>query len=100
MGVGIGVDEGEAFVGNFGAPQEINYTSFGFCKKNAEILSNLAAPGEILFPESFFVGVDKEDQPGVKKRISGLPLFGGKGNEKILSVQPVEYQDYTKIKSY
>ena len=100
MGVGIGVDEGEAYVGNFGSSEEVNYSSFGFCKKNAEILSKIATPGEILFPESFFNGVDKEDWPGVKKVISGVGLCGGRQSEKIFSVQPVETKDYTKIKSY
>ena len=100
MGVGIGVDGGESFVGNFGSPDEINFSSFGVCRKNAEILSKIAAPGEILFPEGFFNGVEKEDQPGVKKVISGAGLFGERRREKIFSVQPVESQDYTKIKSF
>ncbi len=100
MGIGVGVDGSESFIGNFGSNQEVNHSAFGFCKKNAEMLSKLAAPGEILFPESFFLGVEKEDQPGVKKFISGAFLVGNRAKEKVLSVQPVESQDYTKIKSY
>ena len=37
MGVGIGVDGGETFVGNFGSGEEVSYGAFGILK-NAEIL--------------------------------------------------------------
>ena len=99
VGVGVGIDGGECCVGNIGGPNDIKYSALGFSVKNAEILSKMAAPGEILVPEGFLEAIDEDERPGFKRSLSNVHLFGPRKSEKILVIQPVEYPDYTKIKS-
>ncbi|MDC0254982.1 hypothetical protein OAK75_08785 [Bacteriovoracales bacterium] len=99
VGVGIGVDGGECCIGNLGGPNDVKFSALGFCVKNSEILGKMAAPGEILIPEGFLEGVAEEDRPGFKRSLSNVHLFGSRKKEKILVIQPIDYPDYTKIKS-
>ena len=43
--------------------------------------------------------LDEDERPGFKRSLSNVHLFGPRKSEKILVIQPVEYPDYTKIKS-
>jgi len=45
---GVGIDVGEAIVGNIGMPRLMDYTAVGDCVNLAKRLQELAGPGQIL----------------------------------------------------
>jgi adenylate cyclase len=51
--VGIGLNAGDAFVGNIGSPRRLEYTLIGDTVNVANRLCGAAAPGEILVSEAF-----------------------------------------------
>jgi class 3 adenylate cyclase len=58
--VGIGVDSGEAVVGNIGARDRVDYTAIGDCVNTAARLQALAPGGEIYVTEAVFERVGHE----------------------------------------
>jgi adenylate cyclase len=53
LGVGIGLNAGDAFVGNIGSPRRLEYTLIGDTVNVANRLCGAAAPNEVLVSEAF-----------------------------------------------
>jgi len=80
IGVGIGINHGEAFVGNIGSHRRLEYTVLGDTVNVAQRLSTLAGSGEILVSEAFCRAV------GGRLEAEHVPAMALKGKTKVVEV--------------
>lgn len=83
IGVGIGLNYGEVFVGNIGSQRRLEYTVLGDPVNVAQRLSVAAGPGEILIGEPFLEAV------GHVIEAEHLPAMALKGRRKVVEVYRV-----------
>ena len=94
VGIGIGVDCGEAYVGNVGSSSFINYTAFGESVEVAAQLEALARPGQVLITDQYFKKV-KGKIPMPYKQLRNIPLKGRGKNNMVHVIKTLDYPDYT-----
>jgi class 3 adenylate cyclase len=59
LNYGVGINVGDAVVGNVGTAQQMNYTAIGSGVNLASRLQEAAAPGQILLPQAAYQRVQK-----------------------------------------
>jgi len=78
VGFGVGVNTGEAIVGNIGTPQLMNYTVIGDAVNVAQRLQSVACAGEVLLSESTYEAVkdhvDAEELPPIEVKGRRAPV--------------------------
>jgi adenylate cyclase len=85
VGFGIGLNLGEAVVGNIGSMQRVDYTAIGNTVNTAARLESNAKPGQILLSESVY----RELKDRITVRLIGnIPL---KGKSEELTVYALEH---------
>lgn len=67
--VGIGINTGQAFVGNVGGKDVTDYTVLGDTVNVAARLQGAAAPGEILIAQETFAQVEKQFPKAVRRAL-------------------------------
>lgn len=80
LAVGIGLNTGEAIVGNVGSPQVMDFTALGDPVNVAAHLQHLAGPGEVLATETTYAAL--QAPPAATTRMIAL-----KGSEDLVPVR-------------
>ena len=83
VGLGIGINEGEAVAGNVGSPAYMNYTLIGDTVNTAARITQRARAGEMLFSEQVMRSIR---QAGIELNAVELPAMGLKGKSEPLKI--------------
>ena len=91
IGMGIGVDYGNAVVGNIGSEQRMDYTLIGDVVNTATRLNSIAHAGQIILSPHFVDALPQDWRtPWALRPISRVQL---KGKQEPLLIYEVEYEE-------